>query len=261
MKTTSGQKIRIGAFTLAGLIVLILAIFLIGNKRNLFSSTFNVHGMFKNVNGLQVGNNARFAGINVGVVEDIAIINDTTVKVTLTLNDNVKKFIKKDAKLNIGSDGLMGDKLVVIAPGGGSSNELVKGGEQLATVNPLDVDKIINKFTRIADNAGDLVEGLASIINKVNSGKGSIGRLLNNDKMARNMESTVKQAQTTIATVHKTTGTLNEDLKAAQSNFLLKGFFKKKEKAKQDSIKRLKQDSVKIAKKAKKDSTKKAKSE
>lgn len=251
MKTTSGQKIKIGVFAIAGLAVLILAIFFIGNKKSLFSATFNVHGMFKNVSGLQVGNNVRFAGINVGVVEDIQIMTDSSVNVMLTLNEGVRKFIKKDAKLSIGSDGLMGDKLVLIAPGGRTSNEPVNNGESLAVVNPLDVDKIINKFTKIADNAGDLVEGLASIVNKVNNGKGSIGRLLNNDKMARNMENTVKQAQTTMANVHKTTGTLNEDLKAAQSNFLLKGFFNKKKKAakaKQDSIKKAaKQDSAKNA--------------
>jgi len=259
MKTTSGQKIKIGLFAIAGIAVLVLAIFFIGNKKSLFTSTFNVHGMFKNVNGLQVGNNVRFAGINIGVVEDIQIKTDSSVNVVLTLNEDVRKFIKKDAKLSIGSDGLMGDKLVVIAPGGMTSNEPVNGGDQLAAVNPMDVDKIISKFTKIANNAGDLVEGLASIVNKVNSGKGSIGRLLNNDKMARNMENTVKQAQTTMANVHKTTGTLNEDLKAAQSNFLLKGFFKKKQKAKQDSIKKLQKDSAKTSKKMKQDSTKKAK--
>jgi len=196
---------------------------------------------------LQVGNNARFAGINVGVVENIEIKNDTSVDVVLTLNSDVKKFIKKDARLSIGSDGLMGDKLVVINPGGGTSNEQVKNGEELAIVNPLDVDKILSKFTKITDNAGDLVEGLANIVNKVNSGQGSIGRLLNNDKMARNMENTVKQAQTTMANVHKTSSTLNEDLTAAQHNFLLKGFFKKKQKAKDDSLKKLKQDSTKRA--------------
>ena len=242
MKTTSGQKIKIGVFALAGLAVLIIAIFLIGNKKGLFSSTFNVHGMFKNVNGLQIGNNARFAGINVGVVNDIQIVNDTTVKVVLTLNEDVRKFIKKDAKLSIGSDGLMGDKLVVISPGGANSNREVNNGDQLTGVNPLDVDKLVNKFTRIADDAGDLVQGLSSIVNKVNNGKGSIGRLLNNDKIARDLEGTVNQAKTTMANVHKTTGTLNEDLKAAQSNFLLKGFFKKKKKqeqAKKDSIEKV----------------------
>ena len=250
MKTTSGQKIRIGVFVLAGLAVLVFAIFFIGNKKRLFSTTFNVHGMFKNVNGLQVGNNARFAGINVGVVEDIEIVNDTTVKVVLTLNDNVRKFIKKDAKLSIGSDGLMGDKLVVISPGGAETNTMVKNGDKLAGVNPFDVDKIINKFTKIADNAGDLVQGLSTLVNKVNNGKGSIGRLLNNDKMAKDLEGTVSQAKTTMANVHATTTTLNTDLKAAQSNFLLKGFFNKKKrkaKATQDSVKKIQKDSTKKA--------------
>ncbi|MBS1521345.1 MAG: MCE family protein [Bacteroidetes bacterium] len=244
MKTTSGQKIKIGGFVLAGLAVLIAGIFLIGNKKGLFTKTFNVHGMFKNVNGLQVGNNARFAGINVGVVKDIQIVNDTTVKVTLTLNEDVRKFVKKDSKLSISSDGLMGDKLVLISSGGVNSNQEVVNGDQLTGVNPFDVDRLVNKFSKIADDAGELVGGLSSIINKVNNGQGSLGRLLNNDKMARDLEGTVKQAKSTIANVHQTTGTLNEDLKAAQSNFLLRGFFKKKkklEKARQDSIKKAKE--------------------
>jgi len=244
MKTTSGQKIKIGAFVLAGLAVLIAGIFLIGNKKGLFTQTFRVNGLFKNVNGLQVGNNARFAGINVGVVQDIVIINDTTVKVILTLNEEVRKFVKKDAKLSIGTDGLMGDKLVIISPGGGGSIQGVKNGDQLTGVNPLDVDKLVKRLTKLADDAGDVVEGLAGIVNKVNTGKGSLGRLLNNDKIARDLEGTVKQAKTTIANVHQTTGTLNEDLKAAQHNFLLRGYFKKKKKqeqARQDSIKKAQQ--------------------
>ena len=234
MKTTTGQKLKIGLFTFVGILVLVLAIFFIGNQKNLFSSTFNIYGTFKNVNGLTVGNNVRFAGINVGVVQAINIETDSTVRVDLTLENNVKKFIKKDAKLSIGSDGLMGDKLIVIAPGGITSTQAVDAGNQLSTTNPLDVDKIIAKLTKVADNAASITEGLSAIIAKVNSGKGSIGRLLNNDKLSRDLEGTVAQAKTT-------TTTLNTDLKAAQSNFLLKGFFNKKNKAKQDSLKKIKE--------------------
>ncbi|MFD2872784.1 MlaD family protein [Mucilaginibacter ximonensis] len=241
MKTTSSQKTKIGLFTFIGLLVIIAAVFFIGNKKNLFSATFKVSGQFNNVNGLQVGNNVRFAGINVGVVNDIDIVNDTTVKVTLTINDDVKKFIKRDARMSIGSDGLMGDKLVVLMPGGANTAATVNDGDQIKAVNPVDMDKIVSKFTKIADNAGSLIDNLSQIMAKVNHGQGSLGRLLNNDKMAREMESTVSQAKATIKNVHKTTTTLNEDLKAAQHNFLLKGFFKKKqkaEKARQDSIKK-----------------------
>jgi phospholipid/cholesterol/gamma-HCH transport system substrate-binding protein len=241
MKTTASQKIKIGLFTFLGLLVLVLFIFFLGNQKSLFNSTFTVNGEFKNVNGLQVGNNVRFAGINVGVVESITIVNDTTVRVDLTLNSDVKKFIKKDSKMNIGSDGLMGDKLVVIAPGGITSQEEIQNGGRLTSVNPLDADKLIAKLTGIADNAGTLIQNLSDITGKVNSGKGSLGRLLNNDRMANDLDATVKQAQSTMQNVHKTTTTLNEDLTAAQHNFLLKGFFNKKKKAakaRQDSIKK-----------------------
>ncbi len=239
MKTTSGQKIKIGLFTFLGLLVLVLAIFFIGNRKNLFSSTFNVYGTFKNVNGLQVGNNVRFAGINVGVVEAINIITDSAARVDITLNSDVKKFIKKDSKLSIGSDGLMGDKLIVIAPGGITSTQPVSNGDQLTSINPVDVDKIIAKLTKVIDNAASLTGGLSDIVAKVNNGQGSIGKLLNNDDLSKNLNATVKQAQTTMKNVHATTTTLNTDLKAAQSNFLLKGFFnKKKKKAQQDSIKK-----------------------
>jgi phospholipid/cholesterol/gamma-HCH transport system substrate-binding protein len=241
MKTTPSQKIKIGAFTFIGLLVLVLAIFFIGNQKNLFSSTFNVYGSFKNVNGLQVGNNVRFAGINIGVVRDINIETDSSARVDLTLNNNVKKFIKKDSKISIGSDGLMGDKLVVIAPGGINSTQEVQNGNQLASVNPVDVDKIIAKMTKVIDNAETLTGGLSQIVAKVNSGQGSIGRLLNSDKLSKDLEGTVKQAKTTMQNVHNTTTTLNTDLKAAQSNFLLKGFFnKKKKKAQKDSIEKAK---------------------
>lgn len=237
MKTTSGQKIKIGAFTFIGLVLLVLAIFFIGNRKNLFSSTFSVYGVFKNVNGLSVGNNVRFAGINVGVVQSINIVTDSSARVDLTLNSNVRKFIKKDSKISIGSDGLMGDKLVVIAPGGITSTQQVQNGDKLAAINPVDIDKIIAKLTGVINNAESLTGGLSEIVAKVNSGQGSIGKLLNNDRMANDLDATVKQAQTTMKNVHTTTTTLNTDLKAAQSNFLLKGFFnRKKKKALRDSI-------------------------
>lgn len=239
MKTTTGQKLKIGIFTIIGIVILFVAIFLIGSQKNLFSSTYTVYGVFKNVGGLQVGNNVRFAGINVGVVDGINILTDTSVRVDLTLNSNVKKFVKTDAKLAIGTDGFIGDKLVVISPGGPATTTIAENGQLLATIPPVDVDKIVAKATNIIENASALTGDLSEIVAKVNNGQGSIGRLLNNDKMAKDMENTVKEAKKTMSSVKTTTGTLNEDLKAAQHNFLLKGFFKKKEKAaqaKKDSI-------------------------
>jgi phospholipid/cholesterol/gamma-HCH transport system substrate-binding protein len=253
MKITPSQKVRIGLFTFIGLLVLIAAVFFIGNQKSLFSATFKLTGSFNNVNGLQVGNNVRFAGINVGVVDDINIVNDTSVNVIISVDDDVKKFVKKDARMSIGSDGLMGDKLIVLMPGGANTTAMVADGDKIGSVNPIDVDKIIGKFTKMADNAGSLIDNLSQIVAKVNNGQGSIGRLLNNDKMAREMEGTIAQAKKTIKNVHQTSATLNDDLEAAQHNFLLKGFFNKKKKAaqaKQDSIKKAQEKRAKELKKS-----------
>jgi phospholipid/cholesterol/gamma-HCH transport system substrate-binding protein len=261
MKITPEQKTKIGIFTFVGLAVLVFAVFFIGNQKSLFSSTIKLSGVFTNVNGLQIGNNVRFAGINVGVVDDIQIQNDTAVRVTLSVERDVQKFIKKDAKMNIGSDGLMGDKLMVISPGGANTTEMVKDGQQIGAVNPMDVDKIITKVTKMADDAASLFNSLSQIVDKINNGQGSIGRLLNDNKMADQIQTTVVQANKTMKNVRATSATLNEDLKAAQSNFLLKGYFNKKKKAEQkrlDSIKKVQEKAQKAKEKAQKDAQKAA---
>lgn len=239
MKTDNGQKLKLGIFTLAGILILVMAIFFIGKSKSLFNTTFNVYGVFKNVNGLQVGNNVRFAGINIGVIQNIRIVSDTAVRVDLTLNKDVQKFLKKDVKAAIGSDGLMGDKLIVINAGIQTTGEL-ENGDKVNTVNPIDVDKIIVRVTKVADNAEVLMTNLTQIVYKINHGKGSIGKLLSSDKLANDLEGTVRQANTTLRSVKKGTEGFSQNMEAVQNNFLLKGFFNKKKKAakkRQDSIK------------------------
>jgi phospholipid/cholesterol/gamma-HCH transport system substrate-binding protein len=117
MKKQTGNKVRLGIFVSASILLFIVGIYFIGKRQQLFSSTFHVSGIFSDISGLQVGNNVRFSGINVGVIENIQQITDTTVKVDMIIEETSKKFIKKNAKAIIGSDGLMGNKLILIIPG------------------------------------------------------------------------------------------------------------------------------------------------
>src|SRR5205085_7605232 len=93
---TQKFKIRIGLFITGGLMLFMLAIFLIGKQKNMFNPVFKLTSTFHNISGLQVGNNVRFSGINVGTVDNIDIINDSTVKVEMMIKKDVKKFIKSD---------------------------------------------------------------------------------------------------------------------------------------------------------------------
>ncbi len=237
MTTIASQKIKTGVFAALGFIILILFIFLIGSRRNLFSSTFNVKGYFNNVSGLMSGNNVRFAGINVGTVNDITIVNDTTVLVDIILQQNVKPFIKTDSKLSIGSDGLMGDKLLTISAGTDSLGKPISNNQTLPVVNPMDMDKIMVRVNGIATDAEMLMSNLAGITSKINDGKGSLGRLLNDDKLARGLESTIASTKQTVQSIDKAAAGLGDNMEAAKKSVLFRGYFKNKEKQRiKDSI-------------------------
>lgn len=227
MKTTPSEKIKIGIFTIVGLLLLVAAVFFIGRQKNMFGSTFNIYGTFRNVGGLQTGNNVRFAGINVGTIVNIAILNDTTVRVDMRLKSNVQKFIRTNAIASIGSDGLMGDKLITISPGTADAPH-VKDGGRVQTVPPTDYDKIIDKLSSVADNADAITSDLADITSQISAGHGTIGRLLYSDSLERTLERTAQSAHQTVKTIKKGAEGFSQNMQALKHNFLLRGYFKKK---------------------------------
>src|ERR1700679_526374 len=117
MQNKTGNKIRLGVFVFITIILFITGIYFIGEKQQLFSRTFHISGVFKDISGLQIGNNVRFSGINVGIVEDIEQVTDTSVRVDMQIEEKAQKFMKKDVRAIIGSDGLMGNKIMIILPG------------------------------------------------------------------------------------------------------------------------------------------------
>jgi phospholipid/cholesterol/gamma-HCH transport system substrate-binding protein len=249
MKPSLSQKIKTGIFVTIGIGILLATVFIIGNQKNLFDNRFTIKANFNNVSGLQIGNLVRFAGINVGTVSDITIVNDTTVQVSLALQESVKKFIKQDASANIGSDGLMGDKIIQVSAGT-AGNPVVKENSIITGKNPMNMDAVMVKLNHIATNAESMTGSLADIVGKVNSGQGSLGRLINNDKLARNLEGTLNSTTETVKSIKKGAEGFSDNMDAVKNSFLLKGYFKKKERQRiADSTKKAKEDAKALKKK------------
>jgi len=223
MEHTSKFKVRLGLFIAGGLALFVLAIFIMGRQKNLFNPVFKLTTTFYSISGLQVGNNIRFSGINVGTVDKIKIINDSTVRVDMMIRKEVQQFIKEDCEAAIGSEGIIGDRLLVITQGS-SDAPMVKDGQQLASTEPVETDAIIASLNVSAWNAGIITEQLAEIMTKINSGNGTLGRLIQDSTIAENINQT-------IVNLKKSSKGLDENMEAAKHNFLLKGFFNKKEKA------------------------------
>ncbi len=229
MKTHTDQfKIRLGLFVAGGLVLFVLAIFIIGKQKNLFNPVYTLYSAFHNVSGLQVGNNIRFSGINIGTVDNIKIINDSTVQVTMTIKKEVKQFIRNDSEVAIGSEGLIGDRLLIITQGSKNA-PLALEGQQLASKEPVETDAIISSLQVTAGNAEIITYQLADIMTKINGGNGTLGRLIQDTTIAENLNQT-------IVNLKKGTKGLGENMEAAKHNFLFRGYFKKKEKAAEQKV-------------------------
>jgi phospholipid/cholesterol/gamma-HCH transport system substrate-binding protein len=215
-------KVRLGLFVAGGLALFVLAIFIIGKQKNLFNPVFKLTTTFYNVSGLQVGNNIRFSGITVGTVDNISIINDSTVKVTMMIRKEVHQFIKSDSEVAIGSEGLIGDRLLVISQGSFDA-PLAREGEQLESVEPVETDAIMLSLKVTAENAEIITRELAEIMTKINGGDGTLGRLIQDTTIAKNIDQT-------IINLKKSSKGLDENMEAVKHNFLFKGFFRKKAK-------------------------------
>ena len=190
MKKNSTNKIKLGIFVALGLVALILAIYFIGDKQLLFQSTFRLTGVFEDVGGLQAGNNVRLSGINIGTIESISLISDTTVRVEIVIDESSRKFIKKDAVATIGSEGLIGNKVLVINPGTGGK-ESIEDNDRIQTAQPVDIDDILVSLKTTIDNTALITGDLASIANNIESGKGTIGRLMMDQTWRENIQATI----------------------------------------------------------------------
>lgn len=220
---TQKFKVRLGLFVAGGLAIFILAVFIIGKQKNLFNPVFKLTSTFYNVSGLQVGNNIRFSGINVGTVDNIIIINDSTVSVVMLIKKEVQKFIKSDSRVAIGSEGLIGDRLLIITQGS-SQNPVVKEGQNLESNEPVETDAIMASLAITSYNAEIITEELAEIMTNINTGNGTLGRLIHDTIIAENLNQTIVNLKTS-------SKGLDENMKAAKDNFLLKGYYKRQAKA------------------------------
>lgn len=224
MRRESGNKIRLGVFVTISIALFIGGIYFIGERKQMFNHTFHISAVFNDINGLQVGNNVRFSGINVGIVDDIQQVSDTSVRVNMMINDETRKFMKNNVKALISSDGLMGSKIVVIVPTAGGK-EGIADNDIIATTKAVSIDDILIKIKATSDNAESITGNLAEIMVSIKEGKGALGKFLMDTTFAETLDQT-------LVNIKQGTGGFKQNMEAAKHTILFRGFFKKKNKDK-----------------------------
>ncbi len=320
MSKEISRNIRLGIFVIAGLLFLITVLYMVGSKRSMFGSTIRISAEFYNVNGLMSGNNVRFAGVNVGTIESVEIASDSSVKAVMIINKSACQFIMKNSVAAIGTDGLIGNKLININAGAENIHEPISEGDVLKTLKPIETDEMLRTLNTTNDNikfiTGDLkkiaqkinsqntiwsllmdtvvadnvkkaivnfkttgsnavvlTNELGKMVHDVNKGKGTLGSLLSDTVMSGSLKSTLnrlndvadtasivmgnldkiskkvndengtvgmllsdtsfaKSLKTTVKTINSAADGLDENMEALKHNFLLRKYYRNKEKQK-----------------------------
>ena len=212
MEKTTSQKIRLGLFVIIGLLIFILATYLIGDKQKMFGKTSHLETVFNNVNGLQIGNNVRYSGVNVGTVRGIEMLNDTNIKVDMIIDKTIFKHIKKDA-------------VATILPGKGTDAP-VEPGDEIRSVNRVSTDELLNTLSKTNNNAALLTENLLTITEEINAGKGTIGLLLNDAELARDLKQTMHYLKISGRETSNATKNLNKLLESMNNKDNVIGLLK-----------------------------------
>ncbi|SEP41614.1 MlaD family protein [Mucilaginibacter sp. OK283] len=179
---------KLGVFTLAGLLALIFSFYMIGKNHNLFGGGIEIKARFSNLNGLIAGNNVLYAGIQAGTVKDMQLLNDTLIEVILLIDPKVGAFIHKNAIASIGTEGLMGNKVINIQPGTGGDLAINKG-DYLQTRKAVNTDAMLQTLDKTNNNIALISEELKSTVGRINESK--IFEVLNDKDLGSELRSSL----------------------------------------------------------------------
>lgn len=214
MKSNSGQNLKLGILIVAGLTIFTLGVYFIGNKQNLFGDSIMLSSVFKNVNGLQLGNNVRYSGVNVGTVKNIKFLNDTAICVDMLIDRESGNLIKHSSLATINSDGLVGSMVLNILPNSEVSSRTIKEGDTLESLSQVATADMLNTLNQTNENAALLTADLLKITNSINAGEGVLGNLLKNETLAQNIQESAANLNETTNSAREGLNKLNRILNA-----------------------------------------------
>lgn len=195
---------RLGIFIFLGTVLMVIAIFLLGSKEKLFTSTIEIKAYFDQIEGLKSGAPVRLSGYDIGSVSSVSFANDASAKVEVKMRivDDLKHLIRIDSEASIETEGLVGKKIVAITPGSSDAAEVANGGV-IRSKTPMNIAKIIEETEAVMGYMKDLTKDFSEIFAKVNQGKGSIGKLVNDEQLYKSAVNVTQSADKSMNTITK----------------------------------------------------------
>jgi phospholipid/cholesterol/gamma-HCH transport system substrate-binding protein len=208
------RQLKVGLFVIFGILLTMLAVFLIGDTRQLWESKVHYAAAFHDVAGLKPGAPVRMGGVDVGGVTDVGHDpnnpQDTRIFVRLSITRKESGRIKSDTVASVVNKGLLGDKMIELSVGSPTAPALPPGS-LIASEEPADVLATANKIVAASQEAVESITHLArslgdpqfaadlkasaadlhSILDSVAHGDGTVHRLFYDRKEADRLDATL----------------------------------------------------------------------
>ena len=209
MKNDNKKTVVVGIFVLIGIIILVAGIMTLGNQQKTFVKSFSLKAVFDDIGGLQTGNNVWYSGVKIGTVRKINFYGDSQVEIEMNVYSEVQDFIRKNSKATISSDGLIGNKIIVIY-GGTSQSPRVENEDRLEAVMPLDMYMMMETLQENNNHLVSITNDLKVLTGKIANGEGIVGAVLTDSLLVDNFKSIMSNLQSTVQNSNRMTADLTK---------------------------------------------------
>jgi phospholipid/cholesterol/gamma-HCH transport system substrate-binding protein len=203
------RAVIVGVFVIVGLLFLLSGVLIVGNLRETFNRKMELVSIFDDIAGLQPGNNIWYSGVKIGTVNSLNFYGKSKVEVNMNVAIKAQKYIRKDAKVKISSDGLIGNKILVIY-GGTENFPEVEEGDTLMVEKTFTSEDMVNTAQENNKNILAITNDVKAITKKLAAGEGSLGKLLNDSLIYTNINTTIVSLQKASAKAQQMLASLSE---------------------------------------------------
>ncbi len=215
-KQLTWSELRVGVFVLAGLLLVVLAIFYVTGAGSL-GAKYRLRTFLPEVDGLAVGAPVRLDGVEVGNVEAITIASyipgkpmdrNRSIEVVMRLTQKYQKDIRSDSKAGLVTEGLLGDRYVDIDRG--FEGEVLQDGSEIPGREEKAIKEVVERSADVLANLSALTEQIGVMVDDVKRGRGSLGKLLDDQTAYNHLNSVLTRADDMMAGIQGGQGTLGQ---------------------------------------------------
>jgi phospholipid/cholesterol/gamma-HCH transport system substrate-binding protein len=188
------RAVIVGLFVFLGFAFLIAGTLMVGNLNETFTNKMEIVAHFDDVGGLQKGNNVWFSGVKIGTVSSIDFHGKSQVEVHFKIDKKTQQYIRKDAMVKLSSDGLIGNKILVIYNGTDQFAQ-VEEGDTLVVEETFTSEDMINTLQENNVNMKSITEDFKTISSTLAAGQGTVGKLLADSSVYDNINAATASLQ------------------------------------------------------------------